>query len=136
HLHNHTWLSRTHSPHTSMLHSHALVTSKTGMVVATKWLIVTIAAVVIIAASGVMVVLANSPGLSLNGNSTVAAGQVLHLHGKGFLPGGSVTLSLDNGSPVSFAPHGAEGNANVAGSSPLQVAGLLAQQTASRVSRY
>ena len=104
------------------------------MQVVPRWLIVALAAVVVIAASGVIVVLANSPGLSLIGNSTVTAGQVLHLHGKGFLPGGSVTLSLDNGSPVSFSPHGAERNANVAGSSQMMVSGLFERQTASDMS--
>src|SRR5207237_10887015 len=123
-----------HSQHASRLHHSAAATSKAGMRVVSKWLIVALAAVVVIAASGVIVVLANSPGLSLIGNSTVAAEQVLHLHGKGFLPGGSVTLSLDNGSPVSFAPHGAEGNANVAGSSQMLVAGLFERQTASDMS--
>ena len=97
---------------------------------ATKGLIVALAAIVAIAASGFGVVLANSPGLSLSGNGTVTAGQVLHLHGKGFFPGGSVTLSLDSGSPVSLVPHGALQSANVAGSSQMLVAGLLDQQAA------
>src|SRR6266581_1008565 len=128
---HHTGPLHQHSQHASKLHHPAAVTSKVGMRVVSKWLIVALAAVVVIAASGVIVVLAYSPGLSLIGNSTVAAGQVLHLHGKGFLPGGSVTLSLDNGSPVSFSPYGAERNANVAGSSQMMVAGLFERQTAS-----
>ena len=134
HHRHHTGPLHQHRPHLSRFHRRATVNSKAGMGVVSKWLIVAIAAVVVIAASGVIEVLANSPGLSLIGNSTVAAGQLLHLHGKGFLPGGSVTLSLDNGTPVSFAPYRAEGNANVAGSSQMLVSGLFARQTASDIS--
>jgi len=101
--HHHTGQLRGHRPHTSSLQGSAAVTSKAGMSAAFKWLIIVLVSVVVIATSGIIVVLANSPGLSLSGSNAVAVGQVLHLHGKGFLPGAGVTLSLDNGSPVSFA---------------------------------
>src|SRR6266566_1317609 len=131
HHHHHTGPLHAHRPHAPRLHgSTAGGTSKLAIGATTKWLIVALAAAVVIATSGVIVVLANSPGLSLSGNSTVAAGQVLHLYGKGFFPGGSVTLSLDNGSPVSLAPHGAQESANVAGSSQMLVTGLFERQAA------
>jgi hypothetical protein len=43
------------------------------------------------------------PGLSLSGSSSVAPGGTLAVHGRSFLPGSSVTLTLDGGIPVHFA---------------------------------
>ena len=42
-----------------------------------------------------------APGLSLSGNTTVAPGNNLSLHGHNFLPDSSVTLTLDNGTSFS-----------------------------------
>jgi hypothetical protein len=41
-----------------------------------------------------------APGLSLSGSSSVAPGATMTLHGSSFLPNSSVTLTLDNGTPL------------------------------------
>ena len=41
-----------------------------------------------------------APGLSLSGSSSVVSGGTLALHGNHFIPGSSVTLTLDNSLPV------------------------------------
>ena len=46
-----------------------------------------------------------APGLVLSGSSSVALGGTLTLHGRSFLPGSSVTLTLDGGIPLYFAKH-------------------------------
>lgn len=97
------------------------------------------AVVVIAVTSGLLFLMVSPPGLSLTGNGTVAAGGLLHLHGKGFLPGGGVTLTVDNGSPVSLggqhvpqvASHRVGRTANFASSSSMFVAGQFEQQLAS-----
>lgn len=106
---------------------------------ATKGLIVAVAVVVITVTSGILFLMVSPPALSLTGNGTVVAGGLLQLHGRGFLPGGGVTLTVDNGSPVSLsgqhvpqvASHGAGRNANFAGSSSMYIAGQFVQQLAS-----
>src|SRR5205085_1285548 len=72
---------------------------------ARKWIIVLVTALVVVAACGIIIVLAISPALSLSGSRTVTAGGTLYLQGKGFLPGGSVTFTLDNGLQVSLINH-------------------------------
>jgi hypothetical protein len=79
--------------------------SKVVVGTTTKWIIVVVAAITVIAASGIVTVLAVPPALSLTGGSTVISGGILHVHGKGFLPGGRITLTLDNGLPVSSIHH-------------------------------
>ncbi|HLX56900.1 MAG TPA: hypothetical protein VKR83_07735 [Ktedonobacteraceae bacterium] len=74
--------------------------SKTMAGVAAKWLIVALTAIIVLVGSGAIIVLTRSPELTLTGSSSVAAGEVLHLHGTGFVPGGTVSLTLDNGLPV------------------------------------
>jgi hypothetical protein len=75
-------------------------TTKIAMGAATKWGIVAVTAVVVLATSSVIFVFANAAGLSLSGGSSVSVGGTLHIHGKGFVPNGSVALTLDNGLPV------------------------------------
>ena len=41
-----------------------------------------------------------APGLSLSGSSSVVSGGTLALHGNHFIPGSSITLTLDNSLPV------------------------------------
>src|SRR5579863_321196 len=41
-----------------------------------------------------------APGLSLSGSSSVSSGGTLSLHGNHFLPGSSITLTLDNTTPL------------------------------------
>jgi hypothetical protein len=90
--------SQAHSTHAA-----AASVSKVAAGTAAKWLIVAMAAVLVLATSGAIFVLASAPGLSLTGSGSVAVGGTLHIHGKGFLPGGSVSLFLDAGIPVSAA---------------------------------
>src|SRR6266480_154965 len=60
--HHHTGpLLRTHRPRTSRLHNSAALTSKAGMGVVSKWLIVAIAAVVVIATSSILLAHALMP---------------------------------------------------------------------------
>lgn len=44
-----------------------------------------------------------APALSLSGSSSVASGGTLALHGSHFLPGSSITLTLDNSTPLFVA---------------------------------
>ena len=70
----------------------------------TKWVIVVVTAILVAVSSGIFAVVAlnPSPTLSLlSGSSNVPVGGVLPLHGKGFSPGASILLSLDQGLPLS-----------------------------------
>ena len=49
-----------------------------------------------------------APDLSLSGNSSVASGGTLALHGSHFLPGSNITLTLDNTTPLFVAAHPAD----------------------------
>ncbi|HEX6482658.1 MAG TPA: hypothetical protein VF043_27765 [Ktedonobacteraceae bacterium] len=91
--HHHT--ARTHTPRT---HHGA---KKLALNTPAKWVILVITAIVVIVSVGIGFVLATPPGLSLSGSSSVAVGSILHVHGRGFIPGGSVTFTLDKGIPVS-----------------------------------
>lgn len=91
--HHHT--ARIHTPRTHR------VAKKLALNTPAKWVIVVITAIVVIVSGGIGFILATPPGLSLSGGSSVAVGGMLHVHGKGFIPGGSVTLTLDKGIPVS-----------------------------------
>ena len=103
-----------------------VTTTKVAAGVATKWGIVVLTAVVVLAASGVLYVFANAPGLSLSGGSTVSVGGSLHIHGKGFVPGGSVAFTLDNGLPVTAIGTQAKSIASVgAGSGAADASQLL-----------
>ena len=137
HHRHHTGPLRDHRPRTSRLHRSAAATSKTGMHVASKWLIVALTAIVVIGASGIILVHALMPaippGLTITGTSVVRDGGILHLHGQGFQPGDSITLTIDNGLPISLAgqhetqdiSQGTQRSANVTGLSQMFIAGAL-----------
>src|SRR6266571_2803028 len=147
HKHHHTGpLLRTHKPRTSRLHHPAAVTSKAGMGVVSKWLIITIAALVVIGSSSIilahaMMPVTPSPVLSISGTNVVRDGAILHLHGQGFQPGDGVTLTIDNGLPVSLAgqhgnqvvSQGTERNAQVPGLSQMNIAGALQPHVAAGI---
>ncbi len=67
------------------------------MGVATKGIIIAIVAVVVIATSSILLTHAfvptNPPGITITGSNVVRDGGILHLHGEGFQPGGSVSCS-------------------------------------------
>ncbi len=70
-----------------------------------QWLIVLVAGAVIVIAGGLGVAYALIPpptSLSLVGSSTIVPGGTLHLHGQGFTPGRTVTLTLDNHIPLAY----------------------------------
>ncbi len=137
HHRHHTGPLRDHRPHTSRLHRSATVTSKTGMRLASKWLIVALTAIVIIGSGSIILVHALMPaippGLTITGTSVVRDGGILHLHGQGFQPGDSITLTIDNGLPISLAGQhetqdislGTQRSANVTGLSQMFIAGAL-----------
>jgi hypothetical protein len=114
---------QTHSAHSSHVqHSGIATASKATTGIVAKWAIIVLVAVVVMASGGIIFVLASSPTLSLSGGGTVSAGSILHLHGRGFVPGGSITLTVDNGLPVTLAvvrpvpgSHSDSGAADLAG---------------------
>jgi hypothetical protein len=76
-------------------------------------LIVATVAVVVIAASAVTGALAIfHPALSLRVNGSIAPGGTFQLHGQNFTPGSSVTLTLDQGVPISATGQGDGGVAS------------------------
>lgn len=141
-LHHQPGPLRAHKPHTSRLHGSTAVTSKAGMGVASKWLIVALAAIIVIGSSSIFLahalVPATPPGLTITGTNVVRNGGILHLHGQGFQPGGSVTLSIDDRLPVSLAgqhgtqdiSQGTERSTNVTGLSQMFIAGALQPRSA------
>lgn len=69
-----------------------------------------------------------APQLSLSGGSKVIQGGSLVLHGRDFLPNGSVTLTRDNGIPFSFSQH-ASPTQFAQGIGRLEASGGLVVQT-------
>src|SRR5712692_8949446 len=65
----------------------------------TRWLIITISSLLIIAGIIGGLALLLPPTISLS-NSVIRQGDTLHLHGSGFIPDGSVTLTLDGHRPL------------------------------------
>jgi len=84
-------------------HTGAITASKAATGIAMKWAIIVLAAVVVMTSGGIIFVLASSPALSLSSSGTVSVGGILQLHGRGFVPGGSITLTVDNGLPATLA---------------------------------
>ena len=138
HHHHHTGSLHEHRLQSSRLHRPAAVTSKSGMSVVSKWLIISIAALVIIASSSIFLAHALMPTtpppvLKIIGSNAVKDGGILHVHGQGFQPGDGVTLTIDNGLPVSLADqHGTQAisqgtgmNMQVTGLSQMNIAGAL-----------
>ena len=143
HHRHHTGSLHEHRTHSSRLHHPATVTSKAGMSVVSKWLIITIAALVIIGSSTLFLAHAimpttPSPALKITGSNAVKDGGVLHVHGQGFQPGDGVTLTIDNGLPVSLVgqhgtqavSQGTERNTQVTGFSQMNIAGALQPHSA------
>jgi IPT/TIG domain/Viral BACON domain len=143
HHRQHTGSLHEHKPQSTRLHHPAAVTSKAGMGVVSKWIMIAIASLVIIGSS--IILLTHSlmpktppPALSITGTNVVKDGDVLHVHGQGFQPGDGVTLTIDNGLPVSFASqHGIQAisqrtgnNTQVAGFSQMNIAGALQPHSA------
>jgi HYDIN/CFA65/VesB family protein/BACON domain-containing protein len=107
------------------------------MGVASKWIIVAIAALVVIATSSILLshafVPPSPPGLTITGTNVVRDGGILQVHGQGFSPGGSITLTIDNGLSVSLAgqhgtpkiSQGKERSVNVPGLSQGFIFGAL-----------
>lgn len=80
--------------------------AKTGAGMKGKRVIQAVVATIVVVAIGIVILLLlNPPALALSGSGTLFSGGTLRLHGKGFLPGGHVTFTLDNGSPVSLLKH-------------------------------
>ena len=102
--HGHAQTHHAHRFHLGRAHHTGMATtSKTATGIAAKWAIILLAAVVVMASGGIIFVLASSPSLSLSSSGTVAVGGILQLHGRGFVPGGSITLTVDNGLPATLA---------------------------------
>ena len=61
------------------------------------WSLIGLSCLIIIAGgiSALFILFSPTPALSLSGSSHVLSGGLMHLHGSGFTPGGSVALSLD-----------------------------------------
>ena len=138
HHHHHTGSLHEHRLQSSRLHRPAAVTSKAGMSVVSKWLIISIAALVIIASSSILLAhalmpMTPPPVLKIIGSNAVKDGGILHVQGQGFQPGDGVTLTIDNRLPVSLADqHGTQAisqgtgmNMQVTGLSQMNIAGAL-----------
>ena len=101
-----------------------------------KWILPLIAVIIVLVISGISVVLGNSnaPAISVSGSSTVPSGEILHIHGTGFLPDGSIVLKLENGlalSPLTTtgqAERGTDREAGSANGSLMLAAGQVTQQ--------
>jgi hypothetical protein len=113
------------------------------MGVVSKWVIIAIVTLVIIGSSSILLAHALIPAtpppvLSITGSNTVKGGGVLHVHGQGFQPGDGVTLTIDNGLPVSLAgqyrtqaiSQGTEKNVQGAGLWQMSIAGALQSHSA------
>src|SRR5712692_436219 len=126
--HEHAKTPHTHRLHLGRAHKTGVTTaSKAATGVAAKWAIIVLTAIVVMASGGIIFVLASSPTLSLNGSSTVSVGGTLQLHGRGFLPGGTITLTLDNVFPVALA---APRSTGVAGAGAANLADALQSEQA------
>ena len=143
HHHHHTGSLHEHRPQSSRLHRPAAVTSKAGMSVVSKWLIISIAALVIIGSSTIFLAhtimpTTPSPVLKITGSNTVKDGGTLQVQGQGFQPGDGVTLTIDNGLPVSLVgqhrtqavSQSTERNTQITGLSPMNITGALQPHSA------
>ena len=143
HHRHHTGSLHEHKTHSSRLHHPAAVTSKTGMSIISKWLIITITALVIIGSSSILLAHAlmpttSPPLLIAISSKTVKDGGSLHVRGQGFQTGDEVTLTIDNGLPVSIiGRHGSQAvsrgikvNSQVADLSQMNLAGALQPRNA------
>jgi hypothetical protein len=105
-VHSGSWSSPTqplHPPHhtTPSPHSHP----RTGGCVS-RWLLITFASLIVIASIISGLIFLSSPAITLSGSHVVSTGDILHLHGGGFFPGGGVTFTLDGHVPLLFVDRG------------------------------
>src|SRR6266516_2699662 len=89
---------RRHVPRPHSLAQHLLVAAVAAVVIATA------------AATGALAIF--RPALSLSVNGGITPGGTIQLHGQNFSPGSSVTLTLDQGEPLSSIGHGNVGVAS------------------------
>jgi hypothetical protein len=84
----------THPPYRSPHHRRAHRHPRSRIV---GWSLIGLSCLIIIAGgiSALFILFSPTPSLSLSGSGHVLSGGLIHLHGKGFTPGGSVALSLD-----------------------------------------
>jgi IPT/TIG domain len=141
--HDHSGSLHEHRTHSSRLNHSSTSSTKVGTSAVSKWLIMSIAALVIIGSSSIFLAhafmpTAPSPMLQIAGSNIVRVGSVLSLHGQGFHPGDGVTLTIDNGLPVSLTAqyrtkalsHNSESNTQVIGLSQMNIAGALEPHSA------
>lgn len=64
-----------------------------------------------------------SPAISISGSSAVAPGGVLHLHGNNFVPGSSITLMLDDTTPLFTSSSFHQATPSMASSLPTTLTG-------------
>ncbi len=69
-----------------------------------------------------------APGLSVSGSTGVALGGTFTLHGNHFVPGSSVTLTLDDTIPLYFTSHSLPVQPAYAANASMQLTGMVAQQ--------
>jgi uncharacterized membrane protein len=142
HKHHHSGSLHKHHKHGSKLHHSTTTSSKAGMSIVSKWLIVVVVSLVVIGTSSVLLVHALMPttvppALSITGSNVVRAGDVMHIHGQGFQSGDVIVLTIDNGVPVSFVgQHGtqalaqsSESNVQIAGLAQMNIAGAFHSRT-------
>ena len=100
HHHHHLHSGRLHRPHLRNTAAHLMANTTS------KVILLVVTAIVVLAGSGIGLILAHQPGspvLSLSGGSNVTPGSVMHLHGRGFSAGGGVVLSLDHNLSFAFS---------------------------------
>src|SRR6266567_1827500 len=75
------------------------------------WSLIGFSCLIIIAGgiSALSILFSPTPSLSLSGSGHVLSGGLMHLHGKGFTPGGSVAFSLDGSTALTAQQLGATG---------------------------
>jgi hypothetical protein len=81
--------------------------------------------VIVVIAAGIIgaVFVILPPALSIAGNATLTSGNTLQLHGSNFIPGGSITFTLDGEQPVQLASSGKTIAISAVGSFDATIAG-------------
>ncbi|EFH89037.1 BACON domain-containing protein [Ktedonobacter racemifer] len=90
-----------------------------------SWLLIALTVLVILASIGTLGLVLFTPALSLDGASVVQVGNTYQLSGQGFLPGTSVTLTLDGNTPILFAAGSPPGSVR---QTHMQVGNVLSTQ--------
>ncbi|HXX78532.1 MAG TPA: hypothetical protein VEI53_08585, partial [Ktedonobacteraceae bacterium] len=120
----------THHLHSGKLHRPHLRNTTANLLAnpVSKWILLIVAAIVVLVGSGFGFILARMPSppvLSLSGSSSVTPGSVLSVHGSGFSSGGTVALSRDQGSSLLAGDGTTLGNHSFAGQANAALALLL-----------